>query len=61
MLNKAIISAGVKQVYSHRCGFWGGALLPGVWHCRGQNMSGPLGFLATNTHLVTRNQNSRLR
>ena len=22
MLNKAVISAGVKQVYAHRCRFW---------------------------------------
>ena len=44
MLNKAIISAGVKQVYTRRCRFWGGALLPRVWHCRGQKCLAPLVF-----------------
>ena len=61
MLNKADISAGVKQVYTHRCRFWVGAPLPCVWHRRGRNMFGPLCFLATNTHVATRNQNFRLR
>ena len=36
-----------------------GAAPLGSDHRRGQNMSGPLGFLTSNTHLATRNPKFR--
>ena len=46
----------------HRRRLWEGrgVVPPQVWHRRGQNMSCPLGFLASNARLETRNSKFRI-